>query len=30
MLHFDGTALVAMKWDEKLFGNTGVRLEKAP
>ncbi len=30
MLHFDGTALIAMKWDEKLFGNTGVRLEKAP
>lgn len=29
MLHFDGGALVAVKWDEKLFGNAGVRLERA-
>ncbi|MCE7931940.1 MAG: hypothetical protein DYH17_11235 [Xanthomonadales bacterium PRO6] len=27
--HLDGDALIAMRWDAKLFGNTGVRLEKA-
>lgn len=30
VLNFDGSALVVTRWDEKLFGNTGVRLEKAP
>lgn len=29
LLQFDGTALVATRWDAGVFGNTGVRLEKA-
>lgn len=28
--HLDGDGLIAMRWDGKLFGNTGVRLQKAP
>ncbi len=28
LFHFDGTGLIAVKWDESLFGNIGVRLDK--
>lgn len=28
VMNFDGSALIVTRWDEKLFGNTGVRLEK--
>lgn len=28
LFHYDGTGLIAVKWDESLFGNIGVRLDK--
>ena len=28
LFHYDGKGLIAVKWDESLFGNIGVRLDK--